>query len=342
MTELSKVMRLLNDIDVDNNNNNNNNNNNKSLSCNYYEELFDSNYKCLIRKDADKIIPKYLVLHLNNDSTLYLINEIKEKIMFASLTCTLNHTIIYNISLKLLLELTLSRIINNKLYILLPPYLFGNSVFDVINNNYLILNLITRGELINLISACSIILYKQNILINNNCNNEYDNDVYNNYTMIEDDFQNKHIIQQVRSLLISPCSKTSFFTNKIELRGIMKGIFINTDIYQLIEIKIFIDYQIYLNFDYNCINSYCKRINSNLIYLPVGNSCDYTSLEKGSFLNAINLNNVNTCIISLRFHVPQEKLLLHVLLQNTIIELDNKSRLEYYFDLNPTNITNLV
>jgi hypothetical protein len=331
MGELSKVMKLLNDCHVDNNE--------KSLLSNYYEELFDSNYKCLIRKDANTIIPKYLVLHLNNDGTLFLVNELKEKIMFACLTCSIDDTIIYNISLKLLLDLSLSRIINNKLYILLPPYLFSKSLFDVMNNNYLILKIMTRGELVNIISRCSIILYKENISIDKSIN-KCENDLYSNYNIIEHDYQKRHIIQQLRSLLIYPNSKRTFFTNKLEIKGIMKGIFINADIYQLIEIKIFIDYQVYLNYDYNCINGYCKRIHSNLIYLPIANGCDYTISENESFFNAINLNNISSFIISLRFHAPQEKILLHVLLKNQIIELENKSRLEYYFDLNPLNITN--
>lgn len=334
MTELSKIMTLLNE--------NNTINNDTLLSSDYDEELFDQNYKCLIKKDADIIIPKYLVLHLNNDGTLHLINEIKEKINFSSLTCSLNNTNIYNISLKLLLDLSLPRIINNKLYILLPPYLLSSSLFNCINNtsNQLILTLVRRGELMNIITRCSIILNKQNI--SKITYNDIFNSSNNKNKMIDSHYQKTHIIQQVRSLFIYPNSKSEIFTNNLQTRGIVKGIFIYADIYQLIELKLFLDYQVYLHYDYQCINGYCKRINSNLIYLPVSNGCDYTSIENNSYSNAINLNNVVSTTISLRFHVPQKQVILHVLIKNEIIELENKSILENYYDIDPLVITNML
>jgi hypothetical protein len=333
MTELSKIMRMLNNYDV--------NDNNTFLSCDYDEELFDLNYRCLIKKDADIIVPKYLVLHLNNDGTLHLINEIKKKVMFLSLTCKLDNINIYNISLKLLMDLSLPRIINNKLYILLPPYLFSKSVFNCINNTNtnLILSLVRKEELINIMSRCSIILYKQKISyssFNDNCENGYNNIIIDNL------YQRKNTIQQVRSLFIKPNTKTEIFTNNLQAKGIVKGLFIHADIHELIELKIFIDYQVYLHYDYYSINGYCNRINPNLIFVPLGNGCDYLSTENISFLNAVNFNNIVSSTISLRFRTPQEKIILHILMKNEIIELNDKSRLENYYDIDQLNISNIL
>lgn len=332
MTELSKIMGILNEYESINDKN--------IVSSFYHEELFDSNYKCLIKKDADIIIPKYLVLHLNNDGKIHLINEIKEKIMFASLKCDLDNINIYNISLKLLLDLTLPRLINNKLYMLLPPYLFNKIVFNINNNNNLILTLIGKGELINIISRCSIILNKKikSISTYDNSNN---NIIYNeNESYNDNETQIRFAIQQLRSLFIIQSSKSNIFTNSLQTKADLKGIFINANIYELTEIKIFIDYQVYFHYDKYSIHGYCTRINSNLLYLPLGNGCDYTSTEQSSFLNTINLNNVNSTTISLRFSVPQDKVVMHLLIKNEIFNIENRSKLLNYYVIDPLNITN--
>lgn len=336
MGELTKIMRILNNYeDV--------NNDSTILSSIFDEELFDTNYRCLIKKDADIIIPKYLVLHLSDDGTLHLINEIKDKITFTSLTCSLDNINIYNISLKLLLDISLPRIINNKLYILLPPYLFSKNIFNNKSNNNVILSLLRRGELTNIIAKCSIILHKQKLSTSCCEKNNYANDNgYNNNIIIDDSYEKKHIIQQLRSLFIIPNTKTQVFTNNLNVKGLVKGIFIHADIHQLIEIKIFIDYQVYLHYDYHTINGYCNRINSNLIFLPLSSNCDYTSIENNSFINAINFNSINSATISLRFYVPQERVILHVLTKNEIIELENTSRLENYYDIEQLKVSNML
>jgi len=216
------------------------------------------------------------------------------------------------------------------------PYLFSSSIFNNTSNNNIILSLLRRGELTNVIMGCSLIFNKQQ-LSHAPPNNQYENDV-----IIDNYNKKKYTIQQLRSLFIIPNTKTEIFTNNLHSKGIVKGIFIHADIYQLTEIKIFIDYQVYLYYDYRSINGYCIRISPNLIFLPLANSCDYTRVENSSFLNAINFNNIVSSTISLRFHVPQEKVILHILMKNEIIELDNKSRLVNYYDIEPLNISNML
>lgn len=322
MSDLIKTMTILNDVESYKN----------DLNCisNYEEELFDLNYCSLIKKNADVIIPKYLVLHLQDNGKLYLVNEIKEEIMLSSLICKLDNIHVYNISLKLLFELSSPKILNNKLYILLPPYLFDKSIFNIKNNRTISLQLLCRGELLNILTCCSIILYKETFLKKNVTDFLIDKPYTNN----------KHIIQQTQTLFIRPTMRKDFFANDLNLKGLMKGIFIQGNIYELIELKIFIDYQVYLHYDIHSIHGYCKRISSNLIFLPIMNNCDYTTNNNTDFINVFNLNNIDSVTITLRFRTPQEYIFLHVLMKNEIIELQNNYRLSIYRNLEQLSISN--
>jgi hypothetical protein len=328
MDDLIKTMNILSGVEICNDN--------SETLLNYKEEYFDMNYCTLIQNkntiDYD-VIPKYLVLHLHDNGKLYLLNELKEQIMSSSLLCKLDDIQIYNISLKLLIELTFPRIINNKLFILLPPYLFDKSIFKIKNNRPITLQLVRRGDLSNILMKCSIIL-KNKILLD---------DCLRDSVIEREKMNNKYIIQQTQTMFICPNMKTDFFVNNLNLKGFVKGIFIHADIYQLMELKIFIDYQVYMHYDKHTIHGYCKRISSNLIFLPIAYLCDYATNSYESFTNAFNFNNTNSVTLTLRFLVPQEYIFLHILTKNELIELHNNNhRLAIYRDLELMSLTNVV
>jgi len=272
----------------------------------YYEELFDNNDACMFSPNSDIINIKYIVFDLLDYGIPILLSDIKEKIYLSSLICAINEKVIYNIPLKLLLELSSPRILNNKLYILVPSYLFNGCVFHNSTNSNIILRLLRVNEIKNVIIRASLIVQKR---MNDTGEQINDNpkEIYNNTSY-----------QLLKEIIIQPQTYSDFVIHEIDIRGYVKGVFICVDIYELMEIKLYLDFQIYLHYDYHSINLHCKKISRNLIFLPFTSLSNYATDSENSFTNALNFNNINSKSLSLRFHKKQKSAILYFLVKYSI------------------------
>lgn len=254
------------------------------------------NYKLILSRNADKIIPEYLILNLrDNNTALDIIYNYGRNIY---INFQIGNQTLLNIPLSILWNLKEPEICDNKLYLKIPfAIFFGDIYIAGLQFREVTFTLVNHTNLTNYVSDYSLICktyigdsqYRRNSLDTSNC-----------------------CIQQISSLQVNVSldnleSVSDEFRIKTNLfPGFSKGFFIESNgISELNEIQFYINGETRINYNRFMIRNKCERINSNMIFFPFNPDISYNERSFNSFVGSINLSEITQSTLKLNFDTPR-------------------------------------
>ena len=254
------------------------------------------NYKLILSRNADKIIPEYLILNLrDNNTALDIIYNYGRNIY---INFQIGNQTLLNIPLSILWNLKEPEICDNKLYLKIPfAMFFGDIYIAGLQFREVTFTLVNHTNLTNYVSDYSLICktyigdsqYRRNSLDTSNC-----------------------CIQQISSLQVNVSldnleSVSDEFRIKTNLfPGFSKGFFIESNgISELNEIQFYINGETRINYNRFMIRNKCERINSNMIFFPFNPDISYNERSFNSFVGSINLSEITQSTLKLNFDTPR-------------------------------------
>jgi hypothetical protein len=295
-------------------------NNQASFAYSYKSFDFNEHNDLVLTNDYTCYLPQYLVLNMfnwvnqfsdnDNLSTIYnLINNL-------NLTFNVGYRLILQFPIKLLWDLKMPTIKNNKLYIHIPfDMFFGKINIALLVNNDVHFNINEIFELHNYVRNYSMI--SQIIM-----NNQYT--VNGSYSL-----QNSmvHPIQQLSSIhtnALSGVTTNAANNNMVNdfriktdvFQGRTRGLFISCNVGELIHLRFYINNILRDDYDEFFINHFCKKINDHLIYFPFNAASEYSVRNFGSADGALDFSCLDSSILHLQFSQPQQTVSVHNLYLN--------------------------
>lgn len=284
-----------------------------------YEVYSDSRNCFLIENNNDILIFRRLTFFLSTNEIS--LDFFKKNLKYSRFIYEINGEEIYSISLKLLIELS-SKKIGNTITIELPNNILREIFIYKLNNLPIICRIEDKNnELINLVTKTSILFRTVKI---------------SEERKIRDAYINKSIsfqkITQEHHLFLETNNMTTIMSN-IESRNLTKGFLIIANIFYLTHIKLYINDEIYIDYDVYDINNLCHIINNNVIFFSLSqNIINDNGIE--SRIDCMDLSNTRQVRLFLNFTKPQESILIFSVQKGLLKYKSNNILLE----LNPQNI----
>ena len=290
-------------------------NNQASFAYSYKSFDFNEHNDLVLTNDYTLYLPQYLVLNMfnwinqfsdnDNLSTIYnLINNL-------NLTFNVGHRLILQFPIKLLWDLKMPTIKNNKLYIHIPfDMFFGKINIALLVNNDVHFNINEIFDLHNYVRNYSMI--SQIIM-----NNQYT--VNGSYSLRN---SMVHPIQQLSTIHVLNGSTTNnnqvndFRIKTDVFQGRTRGFFISCNVSNLIHLRFYINNILRDDYDEFFINHFCKKINDQLLYFPFNAASEYSVRNFGSADGALDFSCLDSSILHLQFSQPQQKVSVHNLYLN--------------------------
>ena len=259
---------------------------NRSFSFISREQLFSRGGNCFesndFKRNRDTFLPEYLVF----ETTGIDLNQFKNVIKNARFSLCGNALDLVSGSLSFYTELEGIEQINNGFVVKLPLYFMTNPIMIVCA------------------PYCSFKLRIDNI-------NDVNNFIQNVFCMVKNTILGHQFRQQIQrnpqvQFVQLSCSHSSYpiqFSHSVDLRlsGLTTGYFIETNA-PILSIQMFINQYSILNFGIFEINTYCKRITNNLIYVPLTNDSNFRSRDFGRYSSGVNQDRVDHIRMTIEFN----------------------------------------
>jgi hypothetical protein len=277
-----------------------------NVAVNYNTYNFE-NYRLTLSRNADKIIPEYLIMELYDHNTpLDTIYNYGRNIY---INFQFGNQTILNIPLSILWNLKEPEICGNKLYLHIPfEMFFGNINIVGLPFRLIMLNLVNYEHLFNYVRDYSLmcktyigdIQYRRNNTDTSNC-----------------------CIQQVSSIEVRPSLNNNEieadeFRIKTTFEGFTKGFFIESNnVDDLYDLRFYLNGQIRFNYNSFMIRNKCQKINNNMIFFPFNNEVSFLERNFNSYVGSINLSAITEPVLSLKFCNPRTRVKIYSINMNT-------------------------
>lgn len=86
---------------------------------------------------------------------------------------------------------------------------------------------------------------------------------------------------------------------QLQFNLLVKGLFINTNLDNVSNLKLFLNNKQRLNYDDILLHIVCKKISDNLFYLPFDIKQNYTDIDICSYKTSINFSRIDTILLEL-------------------------------------------
>lgn len=279
---------------------------------------FNEHHNLVLTGDYNTYVPQYLVINMynwinqfsdnDNLSTIYsVINNI-------NLTFNVGYRVILQFPIKFLWGLRTPIIENNKLYIHIPfDMFFGKIQMSLLPNNDVHFAINEIFELNNYVNYFSMI---SQITMNNPYTSYLANSLQNNTV---------HPIQQLSTInVLASNAQNAPNNNHINefriktnvFQGRTRGLFINCNVSQLVQMRFYINNVLRDDYDQFFINHFCKKINDQLLYFSFNGTNEYLTRNFGSADGALDFSCLDSSILYLQFSQPQQKVVVHNLYFN--------------------------
>jgi hypothetical protein len=235
---------------------------------------------------------------------------------------------VLQLPLSLLYELEPPELIDGKIYIKFPFYIF----FDKINvaglyHSTVTFSIIDCYEINNYANSFSLItkVYM------------HDTDERNRLISIH----SHEFIQQIGTLYVSsraPHDGRSYQIQTNILNGPTKGFLIQCRIQDLTSIKFYINDLLRVDYNRFLILNACVKISDNLIYMPFNDFPDFKDRGTNTFSGSINLSRLQNSTLCLQFSANQRKVVIHNVYFNHFRQSNGLGGL--YIDYRPAFIEN--
>jgi len=274
------------------------------------------NSKLTLSRNADKLIPEYLILNLqDNNITLETIHNYAQN-MYINLK--IGTQTLLNIPLSILWNLKEPEIFDDKLYLQIPfEMFFGNIHIFGLQFWEVSFNIINHTNLANYVSSYSLLCktyigdsrYRRNSIDTSNC-----------------------CIQQISSLevkvsLDNPENVSNEFkiiTNMFP--GFSKGFLIeSSNINELNYIQFYINDLIRISYNKFMIRNKCQRVNDTLIFLPFNPDISYSERSFNSFIGSIHLSEAQS-YLKLNFDTPRNVVKIYSINMNDYSQRSSEIR----------------
>jgi hypothetical protein len=124
-------------------------------------------------------------------------------------------------------------------------------------------------------------------------------------------------IQQLQTINITQLSQEKIIILKADYILHTKGFFVEGYIDQLESFEVILD-KIKISYNKIDLELYCKKITSNLIYIPITEKINYTELTKESFFGTPDLGRMDNIEIIITFSILQKRVLVSALSLNQL------------------------
>jgi hypothetical protein len=284
------------------------------------EEYANSKCEFLIENDGDVLILQHLVFFLSNDEISF--EEFNEKIEKTTFVCEVNDVEVYSLPLKLYSEKYGKKINENEIVINLYSSVLRELLLYKLSNQPIICRIVDNDGLINIVNNYLLVfkftkinetIKKRDLILNN---------------IIKVPFE--YVTQESYSFLQSSAKKN--IRVDVKSRGLVKGVVFYADIFYLIEIKLYINGNIYIDYDVTDINNLCYLLTNKIIFLSLASiSTNQNGIT--SSIEYADFSNIQTCELELKFLKPQPYFSIYSIQQGLMsyeserisIELDAKN-----------------
>jgi len=277
---------------------------------------FNDNYDLYLIRNYDSYMPYFLVFNLYNwtlnHTSLENLSSIYSCLDRIHLTFNVGYQQILQFPLQLLWNLKTPTIVNNKLYLAIPfDMCFGEIRMNSLVNNDIHFSIKNVGEINNYTRDFSLI-----------CKITVTDGFLTGFNQIQN---HSSFIQQITTLQVNHYNPNVFnVTNgsvEFHIRtncfdGVTKGLFISCDVDELYEIKFYINNVLRIDYDLFYIQTFCRILSSNMIYLPFNDTTRFDERNIAAFNGSINLSGINSSILNLKFLTEQTKVCVHNLYCN--------------------------
>lgn len=284
-----------------------------------YEILSDSKHRFLIENNSDILIFKTLTIFLStNENSL---DFFKNNLRYTRFIYEINGQELYSISLKLLIELS-SKKIENNIIIELPNNVLREIFLYRLNHLPIVCRIDDENnELINKVTNFSLLFRSLKMSEERKIIEFYINKPIP-FQKITSEY---HTFLETNAMTTIMCD--------IQSRILTKGFLINANIYYLNHIKLYINDEIYIDYDIYDINNLCHIISNNVIFFSLSqNIINENGIE--SRIDCMDLSNTQRVKLFLNFTKPQESITIFSVQKGLLKYKSNNIILE----LNPQNI----
>jgi hypothetical protein len=285
---------------------------NRNISYDNIIKYFDSNFRLNISDIYNLIYPEFLEIKFSNDDYLTDYNQIYRILNTIHLTVKINGFYVFNIPLKFLLHFNKYEIYEDKFYLDLSFNLFIDTLLIPMS----LTHLHPSFELLNInsdIISCGLVIKT----------------IYS-FPPISNIREN--VFQYISSIQLNNING-SYFEHKLPFNGIIKGLFIeceNVDDINLL--KIILNDQIKTSYNTFLIRKNCIKINDKLLYYPFNSYKKYNDLSNISFEGSVNFNKIENVKLILNFTKNINILTIYALGSNIIKYEENNCNLIFNYD----------